>query len=154
VGGGQGWAKKRLDKTKNRKYRPSEKQKPDPTMARANKRLFYQLKTGNCLTGQYLAWTARRPDASYWWCQYKIQTREHLFKNYPQWKSQQKTLWTTVLEEARMLPGPTRGRDRTKIAELFAGERCSQALLDFLATTDVGSHRWQKVQEQRLGVGQ
>ena len=40
-------AEKRLDKTKNRKYRPSEKQKPDPTVARANKRLasrFYQLK--------------------------------------------------------------------------------------------------------------
>jgi len=87
------WAKKRLDKTKNRKYRPSEEQKPDPTVARANKRLasrFYQLKMGHCLAGQYLAWTARRPDASCWWCpQYKIQTREHVFKNCPQWKSQQ-----------------------------------------------------------------
>ena len=31
-----------------------------------------------------------------------------------------------------------RGEDRTKIAELFANERCSQAILDFLATTDVG----------------
>ena len=33
---------------KNRKYRPSEKQKPDPAVARANQRLasrFYQLKT-------------------------------------------------------------------------------------------------------------
>jgi len=59
------------------------------------------------------------------WCQYKIQTREHLFKNCPQWKSQQKTLWTTILEETRKLPGPTRGKDRTKIAELFADERCS-----------------------------
>jgi len=86
----KGWAKKRLDKTKNRKYRPSEKQKPDPTVARANKRLasrFYQLKTGHCLTGQHLAWATRNPDASCWWCQYKIQTREHLFKNCPQWKS-------------------------------------------------------------------
>jgi len=68
---------------------------------------------------------------------YKIR-REHLFKNCPQWKSQQKTLWTTVLKETRKLPGPTRGKDRTKIAELFADERCSQARLDFLATTDVG----------------
>ena len=59
-------------------------------MARANKRLaarFYQLKTGHCLTGQYLAWTTRHPDASCWWCQYSTQTREHLFKNCPQWKS-------------------------------------------------------------------
>jgi len=66
---------------------PYEKQKPDPTVAKANKRLasrFYQLKTGHCLTGQYLAWTTRRPDATCWWCQYSIQTREHLFKNCPQ----------------------------------------------------------------------
>jgi len=130
-----------LARTSNRKYRPCEKQKPDPTVVRANKRLasrFYQLKTGHCLTGQYLAWTTRRPDATCWWCQYKIQTREHLFKNCPQWKSQQKTLWTTVLEETRRLPGPARGRDRTQIAELRADERCSQAVQDFLATTDVG----------------
>ena len=29
-------------------------------------------------------------------------------------------------------------RDCTKIAKLFADERCSQAILNFLATTDVG----------------
>jgi len=56
----------------------------------------------------------RRPDATCWWCQYKTQAREHLFKNCPQWKSQQKTLWTTVLEETRKLTGPARGRDRTR----------------------------------------
>jgi len=36
---------------------PLKKQKPDPTVARANKRLasrFYQRKSGHCLTGQYL----------------------------------------------------------------------------------------------------
>ena len=33
---------------------------------------------------------------------------------------------------------PTWGRDRTSIAELLADERCSQAVLDFLANTDVG----------------
>jgi len=42
------------------------------------------------------------------------------------------------MEEAKKLPGPTRGRGRTKIAELLADERRSQAVLDFLATTDVG----------------
>jgi len=112
-------------------------------VAKANKRLvsrFYQFRTGHCLTGQYLAWTTHRPDATCWWCQYSIQTREHLLKNCPQWRSQQKTLWTTVLEEARKLPGPgpTWGRDRTSIAELLADEGCSQAVLDFLANTDVG----------------
>jgi len=49
-----------------------------------------------------------------------------------------KSLWAIVLEVTRKLPGPTRGRDRTKITELFADERCSQAILGFLATTDVG----------------
>ena len=90
------------------------------------------------MTGQYLAWTTRRPDATCWWCQYKIQTREHLFKNCPQWKNQQKTLWSTILETTRKLPGPTRGRTHTNIAELLSDERCSQAVNQFLATTDVG----------------
>jgi len=56
-------------------------------VAKGNKRLvsrFYQFKTGHCLTGQYLSWTTRRPDATCWWCQYSIQTREHLYKNCPQ----------------------------------------------------------------------
>jgi len=61
-----------------------------------------------------------------------------MFKNCPQWKSQQKTLWAIVLEETKKLPGPARGRDRTKIAVLIADERCSQAILDFFVTTDVG----------------
>ena len=100
---------------------------------------FYQMKTGHCLTGQYLAWTTRRPDATCWWCQYKVQTREHLFNNCPEWKSQQKTLWATVLETTRKLPGPTRGRAHTNIAELLADEWCSQAVIQFLATTDVGT---------------
>ena len=41
-----------------------------------------------------------------------------------------KTLWATVLEETRKPPGPALGKDRTKIAELFADEQRSQALLD------------------------
>ena len=48
--------------------------------------------------------------------------------------------------------GPTRGRDRTSIAELLADERCSQALLQFFATTDVGrtsGHRWPRKARMR-----
>jgi len=48
------------------------------------------------------------------------------------------SLWATVLEETRRLPGPAWRRGLTKIAELFADQRCSQAILDFLATTDIG----------------
>ena len=53
-------------------------------------------------------------------------------------KASRRPLWATVLEETNKPPGRTRGRGSTKIAELFADERCSQAILDFLATTDVG----------------
>src|SRR5258705_7335650 len=35
----KGWAMKKLARTGNHKYRPSEKQKTDPVVARANKRL-------------------------------------------------------------------------------------------------------------------
>jgi len=56
-----------------------------------------------------------------------------LLRNCPQWKSQQKTLWTTAQEETG--PGP----DRTKIAELSADERCSKAILDYLARDARGS---------------
>ena len=47
---------------------------------------------------------------------YKAQTREHLFKNCPQWKSQQKPLWAVVGEETG------RCKDRFKISELFVDE--------------------------------
>ena len=71
TGGRQKLAKKQLARIRNRKYRPGEKTKPDQTVAIAKKRLaprFYQTKTGHCLTGQHLAWTTRRPDATCWWC--------------------------------------------------------------------------------------
>ena len=46
---------------------------------------------------------------------------------------------------------PPRGRDRTKIAELFADERCSQEILDFLATIDVGRTAGPPVAEEGEG---
>jgi len=53
----------------------------------ASKRIasrFYQLKTGHCLTGQYLNWTKNRPTPQCWWCRYQTQTRDHLFKECPE----------------------------------------------------------------------
>jgi len=64
------WVKAQLARTSNRKYRPSDKQKPNVTVAQANKKhaaRFYQLKTKHRLTGQHLQWTMRRPDAKCWW---------------------------------------------------------------------------------------
>jgi len=58
-----------------------------------------------------------------------------------------------VLEGTRKPTGPTRGKDRAKIAELFADERCSlQALLDPPAITDVGRMLGPPVAEERVAV--
>jgi len=67
-----------------------------------------------------------------WWCRYQNQTREHLFKVCPEWKAQQKILWVEVRKETG------RWKDRWKIRDLLADERCSRAVLDFLTSTDVG----------------
>jgi hypothetical protein len=61
-----------------------------------------------------------------------VQTREHLFKNCPRWKLQQKTLWAEVRRETG------RGKNRFKFRDLFADERCTQPILDFLRTTELG----------------
>jgi len=65
------WAEARQwtgGRTSRKKYRMPSRQKPDGTVAGSSKfkRLasrFYQLKTGHCLTGQYLHWTKNRPTA-------------------------------------------------------------------------------------------
>jgi len=56
------------------KYRMPKSQLPDGTVAGSTKRLasrFYQLKTGHCLTGQYLNWTKKRRTPQCWWCRYR-----------------------------------------------------------------------------------
>ena len=145
------WTRRKPARASNRKYRPGKNQKPDPTVTKASKRLaagFHQSKTGHCLTGQHLTWTTRRPDATCWWFQHHTQTRDHLFKHCPEWKSQQWALWNTVLTETRKLPGPTRERHRTSIAELLTDRRCSQAVPDFLENTDVGKMSGPPVAEE------
>jgi len=110
-------------------------QKPDGALANSSKRIasrFYQLKTGHCLTGQYLNWTKNRPTPQCWWCRYQTQTRDHLFKECPEWKPQQKILWAEVKRETG------KGKDRWNVRDLLADGRCSQAVLDFLSTADVG----------------
>jgi len=90
------------------------------------------VKTGHCLSGQYLHWTKNRPTPQCWWCRYQTQTREHLFKVRPEWRAQQKIPWAEMQKEAG------RWKSRWKIRDLLADERCSQAVLDLLSATDVG----------------
>jgi len=131
------WAEARQwagGQTSKKKYRMPSRQKPDSAVAGSSRRLtsrFYQTKTGHYLTGQYLQWTKNRPTAQCWGCQCQTQTRDHLFKVCPEWKGQQKILWVEVRKE-------TGRRKYRHDPDLLADGRCSQAVLDFLSTTDVG----------------
>ena len=117
------------------KYRMPKYQKPDGAMADSTKRLasrYYQLKTGHPRTGQYLHWAKVRPDAQCWWCKCPSQTRDHILKVCPEWKTQQKILWAEVLKETK------RWKSRWTVRGLLVDGRCERAVLDFLASTDVG----------------
>jgi len=62
------------------------------------------------------------------------QTREHLFRHCSRWKDQQKTLWKTVGQAT----GRKAGRcQHVQISELFTIEEGDQAVMDFLAATEV-----------------
>ena len=50
----------------------------------------------------------------------------------PEWKTQQKTLWAKVLKETK------RRKSGWAVRDLMADERCGQAVLNFLSSTDVG----------------
>jgi hypothetical protein len=62
------WADSRVTQKKYRHRRQGKAlQKPVRAPAKSNKRLagrFYRLKTGHCLTGQYLKWTRADPQPS------------------------------------------------------------------------------------------
>jgi ribonuclease HI len=143
----KGWAYSRItNPSYNVKCRQWRKNRPDPAPAKARKGIasrYYQLKTGHALTGVYLKWIGSREEDTCWWCHRPgiTQTREHLFKTCTAWRQQQKMLWT----EVRLQTG--RGRDRFRIADLFADERCTEAILAFLESTDVGRRARDEVRE-------
>jgi hypothetical protein len=137
------WAERRITA---KKYKMPVDQRPDRAVAGCPKRLagrYYQLKTGHCLTGQYLKWTKNRGSAKCGWCPCERQTREHLFKNCPRWKLQQKTLWAEVRRDTG------RGKNRCKIRDLLADERCTRAVLGFLRTTKVGRRTEDREQKEK-----
>ena len=122
-------------RTSKKKYPMPESQRPDGTVAGSTKKIasrFYQLRTGHCRTGQYLNWTKNRPTPQCWWCRCPSQTRDHLFKECPEWKMQQKILWAEVKKETK------RWKNRWTVRDLLADGRCAQAVLDFFSSTDVG----------------
>jgi len=120
---GKKWSEARQwagGRTSTSKYRMLKSQKPDVAVAGSTKRLasrFYQTKTGYYLSGQYFNWTKNRHTPQCWWCRYRTQTRDHLFKECPEWKPQQKILWAEVKKETG------RWKDRWKVRDLLADGR-------------------------------
>jgi len=63
------------------------------------------------------------------------QTWEDLFRHCSLWRDQQKVLWKAVGK----VTGWKAGRcQHVQASELFSMEQCDQAVMNFLATTDVG----------------
>ena len=58
------------------------------------------------------------------------------------WKRQQKILWKAVRVQTK------RCRDRFRIADLFTDERRTEAILEFLESTDVGRKAREEEREQ------
>jgi len=92
-----------------------------------------------CQHGVYLKRFGHREDDKCWWCggagRTAAQTREHLFRHCSRWRDQQKTLWKAVGKAMGWKAGRCR---HVQISELFSIEECDQAVMDFLAATDVG----------------
>jgi hypothetical protein len=103
---------------------------------------FYELKTGHALIGKYLSRIGKRRDIECWWCGHEYQTRDHVFQWCKRWKRELKQLWVDRQEGEDGYKGVEKVLKTPKISLpmslVFAEEKCSKALLDFLYHTDVG----------------
>jgi hypothetical protein len=76
--------------------------------------------------------------------------REHLFRHCSRWRDQQQVLWKAVGK----VTGWRAGRCRhVQVFELFSIDECYQAVVDFLAATEVGKFppNWMAVWSGRRG---
>jgi len=103
---------------------------------------FYQLKSGHALMAQYIRQIGKRRDMKCWWCGHEYQTRDHLFTWCKRWKQAQKRLWIDEQEGEEGYKGNQKVLKQPKISLpmslVFAEEKCSKGLMDFLFHTDVG----------------
>ena len=123
----------------------------DPTPAKAPKWIaarFYRLKTGHALTATHLKWIKLREDDQCWWCCRSRQTWEHLFKHCNRWRAQHKAMWAKVEKDIK------RGKRKRKMAELFADERCSEAILESSGVqTWAERSRWRRQRRRAVSRG-
>jgi len=97
---------------------------------------FYLLKSGHASTCVYLKRFGHRDEDKCWWCGGTVsQTREHLFRHCSWWRVQQRELWKAVGKAMGWRAGRCR---HVQISEFISIEECDQAVMDFLAATEVG----------------
>jgi hypothetical protein len=95
--------------------------------------IFYQLKVCNALIGPYLQWIKKAEDVKYWWCTREVaQSWEHLFKHCKYWRKCQNVLWQAVKQASG------RGKSNTSMKDHFGDHRCSERVIQFLRSTEVG----------------
>jgi len=115
---------------------------------------FYRLKCRHAPTAVYLKQFGHREDDKCWWCggrgRTAAQTREHLFRHCSRWRNQQKTHWKAVGKATGWKAGRCR---HVQVSELFSMEERDQAVMDFLAATEVGKfpHKYMTVWSRRRG---
>ena len=100
---------------------------------------FYRLLSVRAPTGVYQERFSHREDDKCWECggggRMAAQTREHLFHHCSRWRDQQRALWKAVEKATGWKAGRCR---HVQISELFSIKECDQAVMDFLAATEVG----------------
>jgi len=107
---------------------------------------FHRLKIGHTPTGAYLKRFGHREDDICWWRRGgAVETQEHLFRHCSRWKDQQTTLWKTVGKATGWKVARCR---HVQMSELCSTEICDQAVMDFLAATDVGKFPPRKTKER------
>ena len=115
---------------------------------------FYKLKCGHAPSGVYLKRFGHRENDKCWRCggggRTAAQTREHRFHHCSRWSDQQKTLWKAEGKTRGWKAGRCR---HMQVSELFSMEVCNQAVMDFLAATEVGNFppKWMTEWRRRRG---
>jgi hypothetical protein len=124
-------------KCRSKKYYCLDDQhKPNRVVAKTEKstaQIYYQIKTAHALIGPHLKRIKKSDDDTCWWCNRGVlQSREHLVKNCKHWTIAQNEPWRAVKQASG------RCRMNTSMKDLFGDRRCSEAILQFLRSTEIG----------------
>jgi len=108
----------------------------------------YRPKSGHAPTGPYQKQFGPPEDDKCWRCRGRtLQTWENLFSHCSRWKDQQKALWKAVGNATGWKAGRCR---HVHISELFSIEKCDQAVMGFLAATNVVMFPSKQAEEHRF----